>query len=105
MIKIGSLLRAQRHLQGKTQRQVAEGVGCGVLHYTKIETGGSHPSIELLEKILTFLHCDFTALIAPEIDPKRQKLMSSINEMILELSTDDLSLATELIKSVHTHRK
>ena len=104
MIKISSLLRAQRHLQGKTQRQVADGAGCGVLHYTKIETGVSHPSVELLERILTFLHCDLMTLIAPEIDPERQKLMASINEMVLELTTDDLALVTELLKSVHSRR-
>ena len=103
MIKIGSLLRAQRHRRRLTQREVAEAVGCGVLHYTKIETSASHPSIELLEKILEFLNCDIDSLVAPETDPHRQKLLSVLSGMTREMDTQDLELAVDLVRAVH-HR-
>ena len=103
MMKIGHILRTQRRKQNLTQREVAEAVDCGLPHYTKIETGKAHPSIELLEKILQFLNTDLSQLIEFETDPGRQKLITALNLVAREIGKEDLKLLVALAKTIQNH--
>ena len=46
-----------------TQRELADAVGVGVPHISKIEAGRENPSDDLLRKIADLFDCDFDELL------------------------------------------
>lgn len=46
-----------------TQRDLAEAVGVGVPHISKIEASRENPSDDLLKKIARYFDCDFEELL------------------------------------------
>ena len=60
---IGQRIRRERHSRGMTQRVLAEKVGVGVPHISKVEAGRENPSDELLRKIADVYDCDFDELL------------------------------------------
>ena len=56
MIKFGKIIRKERIRKRYTQQQLADLVGCGVSHITRIETGAVYPSVKLLEQIFNKLN-------------------------------------------------
>lgn len=55
---IGQRIRRERLVQDMTQRQLADAVGVGVPHISKIEADRESPSDALLRKIAETLGCD-----------------------------------------------
>ena len=60
---IGQRIKRERLAQVMTQRMLAEEVGVGVPHISKIEAGRESPSDALLRKIADVLGCDFDELM------------------------------------------
>ena len=55
---IGQRIKRERLSRSLTQRNLAEAVGVGVPHVSKIEADRESPSDELLRKIAEVLGCD-----------------------------------------------
>ena len=59
MEPIGKRIRRERLARAMTQRALAEKVGVGAPHISKIEAGREVPSDELLRRFAGALDCDF----------------------------------------------
>ena len=60
---IGQRIRSERLKRAMTQRGLAEEVGVGAPHISKIEAGRESPSDELLRSIAEVLACNFDELL------------------------------------------
>ena len=60
---IGQRVKRERLNRAMTQRMLAEKVGVGVPHISKVEAGRESPSDDLLRKIAEVLGCDFDELL------------------------------------------
>ena len=60
---IGQRIRRERLKRAMTQRELAEEVGVGAPHISKIEAGRESPSDELLRSIAEILDCNFDELL------------------------------------------
>ena len=60
---IGQRIKRERLSKSLTQRALAESVGVGTPHISKIEAGRENPSDELLQRIAEVLDCDFDELL------------------------------------------
>ena len=60
---IGQRIKRERLDRAMTQRMLAEAVGVGVPHISKVEAGRENPSDELLRKIAGVLGCEFDELL------------------------------------------
>ena len=60
---IGQRIRRERLKRSMTQRDLAEDVGVGAPHISKIEAGRESPSDELLRSIAEVLGCNFHELL------------------------------------------
>ena len=55
---IGQRIKRERLRRSMTQRSLAEAVGVGVPHISKVEAGRENPSDDLVGKIAMALECD-----------------------------------------------
>lgn len=60
---LGRRIKRERLDRSMTQRDLAEEVGVGTPHISKIEAGRESPSDDLLRKIAEVLDCDFDELL------------------------------------------
>lgn len=60
---IGQRVKRERLARSMTQRSLAEAVGVGVPHISKIEAGRESPSDELLKRISAVFDCEFDELL------------------------------------------
>ena len=60
---IGQRIKRERLNRDMTQRNLAEAVGVGVPHVSKIEAGRESPSDELLQRISVVFECEFDELL------------------------------------------
>ena len=60
---IGQRVKRERLSRSMTQRTLAEAVGVGVPHISKVEAGRESPSDELLGKIALVFGCDVDELL------------------------------------------
>lgn len=60
---IGQRIKRERFDHSMTQRSLAEKVGVGTPHISKIEAGRESPSDELLRRIAQALSCDYDELL------------------------------------------
>ena len=60
---VGQRIRRERRSRGMTQQTLAEKVGVGVPHVSKVETGRENPSDELLSNIADTYGCDLDELM------------------------------------------
>ena len=60
---IGQRVKRERLSRSMTQRALAEAVGVGVPHISKIEAGRESPSDKLLAKIARVVGCDVDELL------------------------------------------
>ena len=83
---VGQRIRRERLKRTMTQRDLAEEVGVGAPHISKIEAGRESPSDELLRSIADALDCDFDELLlaARRIPPDLMDRLASDPEGSLE---------------------
>ena len=84
--RIGQRIKRERLSLGMTQRDLAEEVGVGPPHISKIEAGRESPSDELLRNIAEALDCGFDELLltARRIPPDVMEALASDPQGSLE---------------------
>lgn len=85
---IGQRIKRERLDHDLTQRELAEAVGVGVPHISKLEAGRENPSDELLDKIaqLFGLDTDELLLVARRLpDSIMEKLATDPGKSLLHL--------------------
>ena len=60
---IGQRIRRERLERNMTQRELADLVGVGVPHISKVEAGRENPSDELLGRVAKVFECDIDELL------------------------------------------
>lgn len=60
---IGQRIKRERLRNGMTQRQLADAVGVGVPHISKVEAGRENPSDELLSRLAKVFKIDADELL------------------------------------------
>jgi transcriptional regulator with XRE-family HTH domain len=93
MNNLRNLIKNSRVKKKLTQQQLADMVGCGRNHLSKVETGDTAASGKLLEKLFDAL--DITHKFN---DDASNHLVDLITENLKWLTTDDLELITELVR-------
>ena len=63
---LGAVVKAARLNKGITQERLAEKIGIGIRHIMAIENEGSHPSYEILYKLIRTLHISADSIFYPE---------------------------------------
>ena len=83
---LGRRIKRERLDRGMTQRALAEEVGVGTPHISKIEAGRESPSDELLRKIAEVLGCDFDELLlaARRMPPDLMETLATDPRLSLE---------------------
>ena len=83
---IGQRIKTERLKRAMTQRVLADKVGVGAPHISKIEADRESPSDELLQKIAEALDCDFDELLlaARRIPPDLMEKLASNPKVSLE---------------------
>lgn len=61
---VGSRLKVAREAAQMTQEYVSEQIDISTVYLSKIENGKVHPSLERLERLCSFLHCDIGAVLS-----------------------------------------
>ena len=60
---IGQRIKRERMARNMTQRELAEVVGVGVPHISKVEAGRENPSDGMLSKVAAVLGCSYEELL------------------------------------------
>ena len=76
---IGQRIRRERLCRSMTQRDLANFVGVGAPHISKVEAGRENPSDELLQKIADAFQCDFDELllVARRLSPESLETLAT----------------------------
>jgi transcriptional regulator with XRE-family HTH domain len=64
--RLGTVIKTARNKKGLTQEMLAEKAGVGLRHIMGIENEGSHPSYEVLYKLIRELHIPTDSIFYPE---------------------------------------
>ena len=83
---IGQRIKRERLNLSMTQRALAERVGVGTPHISKIEAGRENPSDELLRNISEVFNCEYDEflLVARRIPPDLMEKLASNPRQSLE---------------------
>jgi len=60
---IGQRIKRERHARAMTQRDLAQRVGVGTPHISKVEAGRENPSDDLLQRFAEVFDCEFEELL------------------------------------------
>lgn len=87
---IGQRIKRERLNLSMTQRVLAERVGVGTPHISKIEAGRENPSDELLRNISEVFNCEFDELllVARRIPPDLMEKLAANPRHSLEFLRD-----------------
>ena len=83
-----------------TQYQLAELVNIDPKHISHIETGGSFPKADLIEKLAYALNVNYTDFFKTEHLQSREYLLKTINEILLQTSDKELKTIYKIISNL-----
>ena len=76
---VGQRIKRERMARNMTQRDLAEAVGVGVPHISKVEAGRENPSDGMLSKAAAVLECSYDELLLAA-----RRLPSDLMEQLAE---------------------
>ena len=98
---MGVRIKELRRKRGLTQDKLSEMIDIDPKHLSRIEVGGSYPSLETLERISIALKVELKDLFEFEHHVGRQKeLAGSINALLKEATPDNLPLILKVIRAI-----
>lgn len=105
---IGSRIRAARTQAKLTQQQLADRLGKSVDTISNLERGSSLASIETLSGVAAALGVPLAFFFREfpnerPLSSRRGQLIERLNVQALQLSDDELELATRLLAAIQTH--
>lgn len=86
----GQRLKQYRTACDLTQQQIADKLNIHRTTYTKYETGGSEPTLNLLSRIVSILGVDFNSILGEKDTSKH--CINNTKTPILKLSKDEQNL-------------
>lgn len=95
----GARIKELRIKKGITQYQLAELINIDPKHMSHIETGRSFPKADLIEKLALTFNLEYTELFKTNHLQNRQNKIEKINEILKEISDNDLNVIFKIINS------
>jgi len=100
-ILLGARIKELRKDKGLTQDQLSETINIDPKHLSRIEVGGSFPSLDALERMADALHVEIKDFFEFEHQEKtRKEMKEKINILLKEAGTDKLKLILKIIRAV-----
>lgn len=93
----GLRIKELRNKKGITQYQLAESAGIDPKHMSHIETGGSFPKADLIEKFAEVLNIDYTEFFQVKHLQSRENLIRKINLSVQTLPDRELQQLYKII--------
>ena len=87
---IGERVTKFRKSAGLTQEKLAEAVGVGIQHISKVETGKSSLSLELLIGIANVLHTTPNDLLMDNVPAAKPHLLGEAESLLSDCSPSEL---------------
>jgi transcriptional regulator with XRE-family HTH domain len=87
---IGERIRRFRKQNNLTQEKLAEAVGIGVQHVSKIETGKSRLSLELLVHLANVLHTTPDNLLMDNVTAAKPNLLCEAEALLSDCTPSEL---------------
>ena len=109
-MSLGQNIKALREAKGLLQKQVANEVGLGISHYSKIENDQREASVDMLDKLTKFYNTTIDKIVHPDNEVPEEVVIedkSTIEQMklIQELDEKDKSIVFAIIDKMLTTKK
>ena len=109
-MELGQNIKALREAKGLLQKQVANEVGLGISHYSKIENGQREASVEMLDKLAKFYGITIDKIVHPNNEVPTEVVIedkTAIEQLrlIQELEDKDRSIVFAIIDKMLTTKK
>jgi len=96
---LGSRIKELRRARGLSQEELAELIGIEPQHMSRIETGGSAPTVERMEKLCAVFGIELRVLFDFGHLADREPQLESIEKMLKDLDENDLKVVYRVIRS------
>lgn len=100
-IKLGKHIKEVRLKKGLTQQELAEKLNIASKHQSRIETGKSFPSAELLEKYAQVFNITTEELLKMNTEKYEIDLIIEIYKMLTSLSISQLEKVQKYINKIN----
>jgi transcriptional regulator with XRE-family HTH domain len=98
---LGARIKELRKLKGLTQDKLSELVSIESKHLSRIEVGGSYPSLDTLEKIAKALKVEMKDFFEFEHHGKSSKeLKETIGSLLVDADQNKLRTALKIIRAI-----
>ncbi len=98
---LGARIKELRKLRGFTQDKLSEMVGIEPKHLSRIEVGGSYPSLDTLERISIALNADMKDFFEFDHHGKSTKeIKRSINALLDEAGQEKLRTVLKVVRAI-----
>jgi len=110
VMSLASNIKRLREEKGMLQKEVANEVGLGISHYSKIENGQREASVDLLDKLAKFYGITIDQIVHMDTDiPKEitleDKTATEQARLIAELDEKDKNIVFGMIETMLTKKK
>ena len=95
----GLRIKELRVKKGITQYQLAEMTNIDPKHISHIETGGSFPKADLIEKLATALDVDYTEFFKTNHLQTREQILNQLENILNSMSDENLKQIYKVILS------
>lgn len=98
---LGARIKELQKKKGLTQDTLSEMIDIDPKHLSRIEVGGSYPSLETLEKIGYALKVDLKDFFEFDHQARTEReLQKHINDLLKEASPDQIRLILKLLRAI-----
>jgi len=98
---LGARIKELRKLRNISQEELAEKIGIGPKHLSRIEVGKSFPSRKTLEKLAIVLRLELKDFFEfSHLSKSRKELMQSIIQLLEEADEEKLRLLIKIIQAI-----
>ncbi|MCB9310590.1 MAG: helix-turn-helix transcriptional regulator [Lewinellaceae bacterium] len=109
-MSLASNIKRLREEKGILQKEVANEVGLGISHYSKIENGQREASVELLDKLAKFYGITIDQIVHMDTDVPKEitledKSATEQARLIAELDEKDKNIVFGMIETMLTKKK
>lgn len=96
---LGARIKELRRARGLSQEELAELIGIEPQHMSRIETGGSAPTVERMERLCSALGVELRSLFDFGHLDSREAQLESVEEILKSLDENDLKVVYRVVRS------
>ena len=98
---LGARIKEIRRERGLSQEELSEQVGIDAKHLSRIEVGGSYPSLDTLEKIGKILNVELKDFFEfSHLLEDRKEMKDALNSLMKEATEERLKLAIKVLRAI-----